>query len=78
MKELRELIDSYKDCLTDKEREYICDFDWSTSQFYILPKIHKSQSIISAITDQDSLMINIKDPMDLKGRPIVACCNSPI
>ena len=77
MEDLRVLIDVHKNCLTKKECEYICDFDWKTSEFYILPKIHKSPSIISAINDQDSV-INIQDPIDLKGRPIVACCKSPI
>ena len=49
MVELRALIENYRHGLTDKEREFICDFEWKTSEFCVFPKIHKSQSIISAI-----------------------------
>ena len=78
MAELRGLIEKHKHCLTSKERDFICNFEWKTSEFYVLPKIHKSKSIISAINTQDSVLINLQDPQDLKGRPIVACCSSPI
>ena len=78
MQELQGLMEIHQDCLTSKEREFICDFEWQTSEFYVLPKIHKCQSIISAINAQDTFVINLQDPFDLKGRPIVACCKSPI
>ena len=78
MSELQDLVERHKNCLTYKEREFICNFEWQTSEFYVLPKIHKSQSIISAIKEQNNIVVNLQDPMDLKGRPIVACCNSPI
>ena len=58
--------------------EFICDFKWQASEFYVLPKILKCQSIISTINAQDTFVINLQDPLDLKGRPIVACCKSPI
>ena len=45
---------------------------------YVLPKIHKSKSILEAIkyNDNDDV-INLLDPLDLKGRPIVAGCATP-
>ena len=78
MDSLRELANSHNHCLTNKERDYICNFQWKTSEFYVLPKIHKSESIIAAINVSDSDVINVHNPIDLKGRPIVACCSSPI
>ena len=42
-----------------------------TSNFYGLPKIHKSQLITNAIKEQNSEVVSINEPQDLKVRPIV-------
>ncbi len=71
MNKIKALIDKY-DCCTDKERNYLTTFDYRTSQFYGLPKIHKSQLIIKAIEEQNCEYIEISNPADLQFRPIVA------
>ena len=50
MKNLKALVKKHKDCLTDKEQDFITNFDWKTSQLYVLPKIHKNKDIIEKIT----------------------------
>ena len=52
-------------------------FPWKTSNFYILPKIHKSTEIIQAIARSDKDYIEMSPPDNLKGRPIVAGPASP-
>ena len=46
MSEIKLLMIRHRSCLTEKEYKYICDFDWKSSNFYIMPKIHKSAEII--------------------------------
>lgn len=71
IKDIRKLVEDYSD-ITKKEKDYLIDFECKTSQLYGLPKIHKSQQILSAIEEQNSEYIEIKNPSDLKFRPIVA------
>ena len=49
MKHLTSLMDKHRLCLSDKEYEYITSYEWKTSNFYILPKIHKCQAIIDKL-----------------------------
>ena len=44
-RDLTKLVDKHKGCLTTKEREYIAKDDWKSSNFYVLPNIHKSKQI---------------------------------
>ena len=69
---LKKLIDNHSSNLTKDEIEYILHFDHKTSQFYGLPKIHKSSIIKMAVKEQSSEYVKITDPDDLKFRPIVA------
>ena len=62
---------------TSKEKDYIQNFTWKTSNFYGLPKIHKSQHITEAIKKQNTEYIQLPPPPDLKMRPIVAGTSSP-
>ena len=71
------LLDKHSKCLTVKERTYISNSDWQTSNFYVLPKIHKSEAIKNAIAEQNSEYVTLSAPEDLKGRPIVAGPNCP-
>ena len=78
MEQLKELIDKHSTCLTNKEKEYLIDDEWRTSELYVLPKVHKSATIIEAVSKTNTDVINhITDPPDLKGRPIVAGCSTP-
>ena len=79
MEQMEGLIKRHSKCLTEKEIEFILKPDWKTSEFYVLPKIHKCRSIIEAISsnNDEDVLTEIKNPPDLKGRPIVAGCSTP-
>ena len=77
MKELGKLVEKYKDDLMDKEIDYLTNFSYNTSNFYGLPKVHKSDIITQAIMEQNSEYIKILEPEDLTLRPIVAVPNCP-
>ena len=76
-KELGKLIEKHKNCLTSKEREYILKSDWQSSNFYVLPKIHKSKEIIEKFKQTHSEYVEMTVPEDLKGRPITAGPKAP-
>jgi hypothetical protein len=69
---MKNLIGLYQTQLTDKERDYLLNFEWKSSNFYGLPKVHKSASILKAVQEQNCEYIKILRPADLKFRPIVA------
>ena len=71
---LRKLVDKYSLNLTKKEKEYVLNNTWKTSEFYCTIKARKS--IEKAILKNDTI-INVLKPNDLKGRPIIAGPNSP-
>ena len=77
MKDLKTITKIYEKELTTKEQQFIHDFPWKTSNFYILPKIHKSTEIIQAIARSDKDYIEMSPPDNLEGRPIVAGPASP-
>ena len=76
--DLSKLVNKHSSNLTKKEKEYVLDNTWKTSEFYCTIKTHKCKSIQEAIlqNDNDSI-INVLKPNDLKGRPIVAGPSSP-
>ena len=74
---IKTLAKKYKNILTHKETKFICNFEYKTSLFYGLPKVHKSEDIKQAIELQNSELISIECPSDLKFRPIVAGTQSP-
>ena len=77
-KNLCNLVNRYSSSLTKKEKEYVLDNTWKTSEFYCAIKTHKCKSIQEAILQNDNdIIVNILTPNDLKGRPIVAGPNSP-
>ena len=58
--------------LTKKEKDFLTNHIFITSNFDGLPKIHKSKQIKNAKETQKSKYIEIPNPSDLKFRPIVA------
>ena len=66
MKLIKELASNHSHNLTGKEVNYLCYFDFKTSGFYGLPKIHKSKIICP------EPYIRVLRPADLKFRPIGA------
>ena len=77
MKKIEKLLQKFKEDTTKAEKEYIHKFSRKTSNFYGLPKIHKSKRINEAINEQDAEYIKLRAPNDLKFRPIVAGPLSP-
>ena len=72
MKNIHVLCQKFNDHLTEKEIDYVTKFEYRTSNFYGLPKIHKSKLLKDAIVDQNSAIIQLYCPNDLTFRPIVA------
>ena len=68
MKKSKELLNKRKSILTDKEFKYFNEAEYSTSNFYGLPKIHKSQLISRAIKEQNSEVVSINKLQDVKVR----------
>ena len=69
MKLIKELSGNYSHNLTEKE---VNVFDFKTSGFYGLPKIHKSKIICQEAKAQKKPYTRVRRPVDLKFRPIVA------
>lgn len=66
------LVDKYKDILTEKEKNYLLQFESKESNFYGLPKVHKSAQIASKCKEHSTPNIEISNVTDLKLRPIIA------
>ena len=65
MKEIVKISEKYKDNLTKKEKEYLTSFSYNTSNFYGLPKIHKSKLIQNLIKEQQKECAHIIEISDL-------------
>lgn len=72
MKRIFLLMSKYSSELTENEIKYITKFEYKGSNFYGLPKVHKSNLINCAIEIQKSEVICVHKPHDLKLRPIIA------
>ena len=72
MKKIEKLTDEHKYELNKNEIDYIQNFNYKTSNFYGLSKIHKSEIIKSAFKQQNSEYVKFSPPTNLKIRPIVA------
>ena len=78
MQQLSSLLTKHSTCLTEKEIDYVTNDDWKTSEFYVLPKVHKCKAIIERVQKcTEDVVTGITDPPDLKGRPLVAGCSTP-
>ncbi|MEW8548114.1 MAG: hypothetical protein AB2693_31815, partial [Candidatus Thiodiazotropha sp.] len=72
MKKVLRFINN-QECLTKKENDYLCNFEVKHSNFYGLPKIHKSSKIKEACQSGEKLnYVKIEPPENLLFRPIVA------
>lgn len=72
MCKINHLIRNHCDELTDDEQKYLVEFEVKTSNFYGLPKVHKSKNIIDSLNNASQNVVECKNPSDLKFRPIVA------
>ena len=65
-KNLNMLDEKHKDCLTRKEYQYLKNHQWKSSEFYVLPKIHKCNEIINNVQQSRSTYLQMDKPDDLK------------
>ena len=72
MKNYTKYLQKYEGTLTQKEFEYLSNFEKKESNFYGLPKIHKCDEINRACSTSNSNYVEIKAPDNLSFRPIVA------
>ncbi|CAC5417839.1 unnamed protein product [Mytilus coruscus] len=73
---IKELLKKHKTESYEEEIDYISNSKFSESYFYGLPKIHKSEEISNAVSEQNSEYIELLRTNDLKFRPIVGGPNS--
>ena len=78
MQKIEEYTEKYSDLLEPEEIKYISDFNYSTSNFYVLPKVHKSKDITGIVEENPVDYLKIKDIPEISSRPIVAGPSSPI
>ena len=76
-KNLKKLLHKYNKCFTESEKKFLNEKSFETSNFYGLPKIHKSKVIETAIHSQNTEVVEVREPCDLKVRPIVGGPNCP-
>ena len=69
---MEDFVEQHKEYVTEKEKEYITKFTFRNSNFYELPKIHKSETIKDMFKEKQESYIHMKHPKDLKLRPIIA------
>lgn len=72
LKKYRSFLKEHHIQLTKKECDYLMNFECKTSNFYGLPKIHKSKEINEACALASSKYMELKPPDTLTFRPIVA------
>ena len=72
MKKYRSFLKQHQTELTKKEYDYLTNFEYKTSNFYGLPKIHKNKEINDACSSSNSNYIKVTAPNNLTFRPIVA------
>ena len=66
-KNLKKLLHIYNKCFTESEQKFPNEKSFETSNFYGLPK---SKAIKAAIHSQNTEVVEVREPRDLKLRPI--------
>lgn len=58
MSRIKKYVTKFSKNLTDKEEDFLLNFEVKTSNFYGLPKIHKSKQIQTGIQTYVNLILN--------------------
>ncbi len=72
IRKLKLLCTKHRAELTDKEADYLINFESKTSNIYGLPKVHKSPTVMNTVKDKNELCVWTPRPTDLPFRPIIA------
>ena len=76
-KNLNKHLKKYDKCFTESDQKFLREKFSETSNFYNLPKIRKSKVIETAIHPQNTEVVEVREPSELKLRPIVGGPNCP-
>ena len=69
---IKRLVRKYADHLTEKETEYLTNFEYKSSNIYGLPKVHKCNKILSNSQQNPKEYVVVNCPKSLTMRPIIA------
>ena len=75
-KNLKKLSHKYNKCFTESEQKFLNEKSFETSNFYGLPRGLPTY-IEAAIHSQNTVVVEVWEPRDLKLRPIVGRPNCP-
>ena len=67
-----EVPKKYKNLLTENEYKTLTQKTYKISNFYMLPKLHKSKELNDIIMAKNSEYINVDKNLTIEGRPILA------
>ena len=70
-KNLKKLLHKYNKCFTESEQKFMNEKSFEASNFYGLPKIHKTKVIEAAVHSQNTEVVEVRESRDLKLRSIV-------
>ena len=76
-KHLEKLVARFSNCLLKEEQDFLIKFSFSASNFYGLPKVHKSKIIQEAMQVHNREYIRKYESSDLTLRPIAVGPNYP-
>ena len=76
-KNLKEHVKKHESIVKKKDIDYLIKFRFTSSQFYCLPKLHKSEIIKNVINIENSEYIQVHCLYNVKGRPISGGPESP-
>ena len=76
-KNLKKLLHKHNKCFPESDQEFLNGKSFETSNCYGLPKILKSKVIEAAIHSQNTEVVEVREPSDLRLRPTVGGPNCP-
>ena len=76
-KNLNKHLKKYDKCFAESDQKFLREKSSETSNFYDLPKIRKSKVTEIAIHPQNTEVVEVREPSELKLRPIVGVPNCP-
>ena len=74
----KQIIDEFRLTLLKEEIDFLENFEESLAHLYLNPKIHKSKTIIDAVTKCQTTVLSIEQPADLPFRPIISGTRCPL